>query len=207
MERLKEDGMPSTFFTVDDQKSMAKVYEAFFESGPDLSYSFIGTPPRYNSAGMPSYATLMTATDNDGNFWSYLASDEYFQRIQKIQRNNLIVPLTGNFAGDKAIRAVGRYLNGYHAAVTTFYVSNVEQYLFQQNDDWSRFYNNVAELPIDGSSTFIRSMVFGRGSFNGTGRVRSPLTTGMSSIGGLIRAFQAGEIHRYYDVYGISTTR
>jgi len=199
--------MPSTFFSMDDQKSMVKVYEAFLDSGPDLYYSFIGAPPRNNSAGMPSYATLMTATDNDGNFWSYLASDENFQRIQKLQRNNLIVPLTGNFAGDRAIREVGRYVNVNHAAVTTFYVSNVEQYLFQQNDDWSRFYTNVADLPIDASSTFIRSMVFTRGSFNGPGRVRSPLTTGMSSIGGLMRAFQAGQIHRYYDVFGISTTR
>jgi len=36
--------------------------------------------------------------------------------------------------------------------------------------------------------------------------VRSPLTTGISSIGGLVQAFQAGQIHRYYDVYASSTT-
>jgi hypothetical protein len=206
MDRLREDGVPSGFLTLDDRKSMDKVYEAFFESGPDLSYSFIGTPQRFGPAGMPSYSTLMTATDNDGMNWSYLASEENFKRIQKLQRNNLIVPLTGNFAGDKAIRAVGKYVDEHRAAVSVFYLSNVEQYLFQQNDDWSRFYTNVSALPINAGSTFIRSMVFGRGVYNGPGRVRSPLTTGISSMGGLVRAFQAGQIHRYYDVYASSTT-
>jgi hypothetical protein len=206
IDRLTGDGIPSAFLSMDDQKSMAKVYGAFFESGPDLSYSFIGTPQRFGPAAMPSYATLMTATDDDGKNWSYLASEENFESIQKLQRNNLIVPLTGDFAGDMAIRAVGKYVESHRAAVTTFYVSNVEQYLFQQNDDWSRFYTNVAGLPINASSTFIRSMAFGRGAFNGPGRVRSPLTTGMSSIGSLVEAFEGGQIHRYSDVYGRSIT-
>jgi len=204
--RLKDDGIPSAFLTMDDLNSMNKVYEAFFEFGPDLTYSFVGTPQRFGPAGMPSYSTLMTATDKDGMNWSYLASEENFERIQKLQRNNLIVPLTGDFAGDKTIRAVAKYADDHLAAVSVFYVSNVEQYLFQQDDDWSRFYTNVSELPLNAGSTFIRSMVFGRGAYNGPGRVRSPLTTGISSIGGVVEAFQAGQIHRYYDVYANSTT-
>ena len=39
---------------------------------------------------------------------------------------------------------------------TTIYTSNVEQYLFQ-NDAWQRYYTNVATLPIDNNSTFIRA--------------------------------------------------
>ncbi|MEP6992757.1 MAG: hypothetical protein ABJA80_17610 [bacterium] len=38
-----------------------------------------------------------------------------------------------------------------------FYVSNVEQYLFQQDDEAARFYENVATLPTDAASAFIRS--------------------------------------------------
>jgi hypothetical protein len=42
--------------------------------------------------------------------------------------------------------------------VDTFYVSNVERYLWEQGDHGKQFYANVAALPLDGSSTFIRSI-------------------------------------------------
>jgi hypothetical protein len=77
--------------------------------------------------------------------------------IRDMERRNLIVPLVGDFAGTKAIRAVGTYLKEHGAVVSVFYASNVEQYLFQQGDDWRRYYSNVAALPLDSSSTFIRS--------------------------------------------------
>ena len=58
------------------------------------------------------------------------------------------MPVVGNFAGPKALRAVGRYIRERGATVAAFYVSNVEQYLFQDNlfDDFAR---NVATLPVD----------------------------------------------------------
>ena len=42
------------------------------------------------------------------------------------------------------------------ASVTTFYTSNVEQYLFQDGI-WDAFRGNVARMPLDETSTFIRS--------------------------------------------------
>ena len=82
-----------------------------------------------------------------------------------MQLRNVIVPVVGNFAGPKAIRAVGTYLKEHNAIVSAFYLSNVEQYLYQQNDDWSRFYTNVSMLPLDASSTFIRSSRSGTPDF------------------------------------------
>ena len=41
--------------------------------------------------------------------------------------------------------------------MSAFYVSNVEQYLMQ-DDTWPRFCANVAALPLDETSTFIRSI-------------------------------------------------
>jgi len=37
-------------------------------------------------------------------------------------------------------------------------VSNVERYLFEQGEHGRHFYANVAALPLDQSSTFIRSI-------------------------------------------------
>ena len=76
---------------------------------------------------------------------SYLASEENFKFMKSLQERNLIVPVVGNFAGPKALRAVGRYIRERGATITAFYVSNVEQYLFQDQlfDDFAR---NVATL-------------------------------------------------------------
>jgi hypothetical protein len=83
-----------------------------------------------------------------------------------------IIPVTGDFGGTKAIGAVAQYLKDRDAVVTAFYVSNVESYLFRvangrldaaANGGSKEFYDNVSALPLDSSSTFIRSWngVFG----------------------------------------------
>jgi hypothetical protein len=105
-----------------------------------------------------TYAQAMTATDLTGSHQSYLASEDNFRIVQDLERRNLIVPVVGDFAGDKALVGVGRYLEERDAIVTVFYVSNVERYLFDQGDHGRRFYANVARMPVDQSSTFIRSV-------------------------------------------------
>jgi hypothetical protein len=58
--------------------------------------------------------------------------------------------------------------------VGAFYLSNVEQYLYQDGK-WDAFCRNVATLPLDQSSTFIRSQsgggFGGRGFINSLGRI------------------------------------
>ena len=105
-----------------------------------------------------TYAQAMTATDLTGSHQSYLASEDNFRIVQDLERRNLIVPLVGDFAGDKALVGVGRYLEERDAIVNVFYVSNVERYLFDQGDHGKHFYANVAKLPLNQSSTFIRSV-------------------------------------------------
>jgi hypothetical protein len=75
------------------------------------------------------------------------------------------VPVVGNFGGPKALRAVGQWVRAHGATVTTFYLSNVEQYL-QQDGIWPIFCRNVQTFPLDKSSTFIRSV---RGGGRGFG--------------------------------------
>ena len=105
-----------------------------------------------------TYAQAMTATDLAGSTQSYLASEDNFRIVQDLERRNLIVPVVGDFAGDKALVGIGRYLAERHAVVDVFYVSNVERYLFEQGDHGRHFYANVESLPLDQSSTFIRSV-------------------------------------------------
>jgi hypothetical protein len=108
------------------------------------------------SMQFPTYAEVMTATDPGGRNWSYLVSEDSYQFVRGMQRKNLVVPLVGDFAGSKAVRAVGQYLKEHETTVSAFYVSNVEQYL-TPTIKLQSFYANVATLPLNPSSTFIRS--------------------------------------------------
>jgi plasmid replication initiation protein len=121
------------------------------------------------------------------------------------EKNKLIVPLVGDFAGDKAIRSVAKYLKEHNATVTAFYLSNVEQYLFQDNQNWKKFYSNVATLPLDSASTFIRSafnMGNGYSYASSYGYMRS--VNLLCSMVDLLKAYDAGQIARYADVLNMS---
>jgi hypothetical protein len=143
-----------------DLSGVEYVFHAFSTFGPKLQYSSTGTG-FYGGGRQPTYADLMTATDADGVARSYLNTEESFRFLKDLEARNLLVPIVGDFAGPKAIRAVGQYLKDKGAAISAFYLSNVEMYL-QQDGIWGRFCNNVATLPLDDTSTFIRSLRGGR---------------------------------------------
>jgi hypothetical protein len=138
-------------------------------------------------------------TDGNGEHQSYLATEANFRILRRLESNNLVIPVVGDFAGDKALRAVGRYLKAQGATVSAFYTSNVEQYLFRDGDAWRRFFVNVGTLPVDGSSTFIRSVNrgFGYQPYGGPGRRAQ---TGLCRIADLLKAFDEGKIYSYNDV-------
>ena len=130
-------------------------YRAFYLYGPKIQYSSSRNSGR--RAGEPTYADLMVATDAAGQPRGYLASDESFRFLKQLENDNMVVPLVGNFAGPRAIRAVGQYLKERSATVSVFYVSNVEEYL-EQDGILPAFCANVAALPLGPASTFIRSV-------------------------------------------------
>ena len=189
----------------DDIAGIDYVYGAFYAGGPDLTYNF-GTGNRglggYAGFGMPTYAQLQMETDGQGSNRAYLGSEANYRILRDLEARNLVVPLVGDFAGPKAIRTVGDYLRDHGATVSVFYTSNVEQYLFQQGDDWSRYYTNVGTLPIDSTSSFIRSL-----SNRGWVVSQNPNSRSaqlVASIGDLLTAFRAGKILQYYDVIMLS---
>ena len=189
-----------------DAASLEHVYSAFFDAGPRINYSY-----PYGGGfgrGMPIYVTLQTATDTLGKNWAYLASEANFRWLREFESKNLLVPVVGDFGGPKAVRAVGRYVAEHHAVVSAFYTSNVEQYLFQSDSAWARYYRSVATLPLDGTSTFIRSVGggFRQAVTPGLGSVRSRgrLASVTCSIQDLLEAFDAGRIRFYGDVIAMS---
>jgi hypothetical protein len=172
------------------------VYEAFFRSGPDIQYSVRTVP----SLRFPTYAELIQQTDTEGEPRGYLASEEHFHVLKELEEKNLIVPIAGDFAGEKALPAVGHYLDERGLRVTAFYVSNVEMYLFADPAAaWRRFYAHVAALPIDERSLLIRSYNFLRlAAPDGSASIQ--LATVLDSIEECVHAVNDGRIARYADV-------
>ena len=189
--------------SAEDEASIQYIFRAFYVGGPNLTYVGPVTPRFAVRNRMPSYADLMMQNDGEGQNHSYLSSEDNFGILKDLEQRNLIVPLIGDFAGPKTIRTVGSYLKQQNAVVTVFYLSNVEQYLFQQNDDWSRFYENVATLPLDSNARFIRSVFNGYAyTLRANGYFRSDSL--LASIPDLLEAFNGGKIETYSDVIRMS---
>jgi hypothetical protein len=99
---------------------------------------------------------------------------------------------------------VAQYVKDHDAVVSAFYLSNVEQYLF--NDFRSAdFYNNVATLPLDPSSTFIRAFSGGGfGGLGGGGGGAFRFVSMLSSMTELLQEFKGGHVLQYGDVRNLS---
>lgn len=139
--------------TADDRANIEHVYRAFYRFGPSIDYtsSINGRTGQFRN-----YAALMASEDDgSGEERSFLSSEERFALVKAMESKNLIVPVVGDFAGAKALRAIGAWLKARGAVVNVFYVSNVEQYL-ERNGVWPAFCANVATLPLDRASIFIR---------------------------------------------------
>ena len=137
--------------SANDESRIRFIYTTFLREGVVTFNSSIESP---------GYTALMLATDGTGRNWSYLASLENYARVRSMHQKNLIIPLVGDFGGPKALRMAGQYLRDHGAIVNVFYLSNVEDYIQGVFDGYTR---NIASLPIDKTSLFIRTSLQANG--------------------------------------------
>ena len=138
-----------------ESAQLESVRAAFVHYGPDISTR--GGLGRLRAGGNGGTFADLTgwAYDAAGNPQSFLSTEENFQFVKSLEQKNLLIPVSGDFGGPKAVRAIGAYLQKQGRVVSAFYVSNVEQYLFQDGKA-TAFYDNVATLPVNDESVFIR---------------------------------------------------
>ena len=133
-----------------DFEDLRLVFRELYRQGFDIKYD------SWRSFFFPSLKEFILETDLTGRHRNWLASEEAFSYVRRMERENRIVPVVGDFAGEHALRRVGRLLESQNLTVSTFYLSNVEFYLFRQRK-WTDFVANVEHLPTDDSSVFIRA--------------------------------------------------
>ena len=118
----------------DERQEVKWVLDAFVGLGPAISTRGSGGGGGGGSGG--TFAELTGwAFDATGQPQSFLSTEENFRHVKALHEKNLIVPITGDFGGSKALRAIGAYVTAQGARISAFYVSNVEQYLVPRREE------------------------------------------------------------------------
>jgi hypothetical protein len=179
--------------TESDLATIERVHTAFFESGVNLRFAFRGRSSPTLAAWFPTFGALMTETDGNFTTRSFLASEAAYGVVKDLEERNLIVPLVGDLAGGQPIRAVTEYLREHGAQVSAAYVSNIEQFLFRDGDDWRQFYANLEALPASDASVLIRSV----NSYTHPNRLGPRPRPRFGPIAELLAAYREGRITSY----------
>lgn len=139
----------------DDLDKMLYIYRSFYEKQLSIRYAETRLG---NGLSYPTFKDLMTGTTVEGEFASFLSSEDAFGFVKNLHLRNLVIPVVGNFAGEKTLRAIGAYAETHGTSVSVFYVSNVEYFLINHFYYVFKWYvANVDALPIDEHSLIIRS--------------------------------------------------
>ena len=110
-----------------DMETVDRVLQAFFERQLDIHYDTGSLGDSFYD--FPNLRELILATTLDGEKANFLANYAAFRTNKEMHGKNLIIPVVGDFAGEKALRSMSDYVRSHNATISIFYVSNVEQYL------------------------------------------------------------------------------
>jgi hypothetical protein len=178
----------------EDQASLEYVYKNFRAEGLDISFRLDSGWNTY----FPTFRELLVQTDLKGQLGNFLALKEDYDFLRDLQRKNLIIPIVGDFGGKKALVAVGDTLRQYGLTVSAFYLSNVEQYLFD-GSSFESFAANVRKLPLTDKSHFIRA-VFNMRYTHPASLPGHLSTTLLQPMKLFLQDFDAGRYYGYRDV-------
>ena len=137
-------------------RRISELYRAFFERHLDLRWEYRSDGAR--GISFITYRAFLLGRDLAGVHGNFLASDEDYRYIRDMQARNAIIPVTGDFAGSHALRAIGDFVRGRGDRVSAYYLSNVEYYLHPEGR-LDEFAENIRYLPTDGRSVMIRAFV------------------------------------------------
>jgi hypothetical protein len=191
---LARTGVP---LTAGDRQTLHRFHQSFINAGFDLVFQAHGQPPRRY---YPSWRDLLLETDTKGRPSGYLSTDAAYQTVRSLQARDRIVPVVGDVAGPKAMRAIAAEIAERHLTLCAFYISNVEFYLFGDGR-FGAFAANLARLPRADRSLMIRSVF--PGGFRGPLPQSAPghySTSLTQPIDQMLADTTAGRYRGYYDL-------
>jgi hypothetical protein len=178
-----------------DLQTIAAFRRRFAEAGLSLRFQSTGRPPQWD---YPTYADLLVDRDAAGRQAHFLASEDGYQFVRDLQARDLVIPVVGDLSGALAVARIGKAITARGDRLATFYVSNVEFYLFRAGT-FDRFVANLRQLPRAGNAVLIRSF-FGRGVPLSLARPGDNSVSQVASIDELLRGIAAGRVRGYADL-------
>ncbi len=148
--RIKAYGIPVTAV---DSSTIRRFHDEFMQSGSALRFATYGRGPR---SYYPTIRQLYLEKDLAGKEASFLAREEDFRFLQRLERQGRVIPVVGDFGGATAFRRIGKFLSDRKERVSLFYTSNVEFYIFRQQA-FRRYAANVQALPWAPKALIVRS--------------------------------------------------
>ena len=180
-----------------DYQVIEKTYRVFLDRHLDLRWEYMTSGNR--GINFPSFRDMLLEKDMDGRYGNFLNSDDDFYYIKNMQAANLIVPVTGDFAGKLALKNIAEYIRKRGDTVSAFYLSNVEYYLVSDGL-MPGFSENVKRLPITDKSILIRAFVNLRSAAHPARVDNELMTTVMQYVSSFNRLFEQGRYRKYLDV-------
>ncbi|MXY97233.1 MAG: hypothetical protein F4Z29_05675 [Gemmatimonadetes bacterium] len=176
---------------------VSELYRSFFEQHLDLRWEYRSDGDR--GISFIAYRTFLLGRDLEGAYGNFLASDEDYRFIRDMQARNAIIPVTGDFAGSHALRAIGDFIRGRGDRISAFYLSNVEYYL-HPDGRLDEFADNVRYLPTDARSVLIRAFVNLRQRAHPLRVDRNLMTTVLQYTRSFSQLFADGAYRSYLDL-------
>lgn len=192
-ERARHAGLP---LSEADLATIDEIHDAFIREGLGLRFTSHGRSPQYY---YPTYRDLLLEKDLTGQYGAFLAREDDFQFIKRMQEEDRIVPVVGDLSGTHALATIGQVLAEQGERVSAFYTSNVEFYLMRRGR-FDRFAENVKRLPYTEHSVIIRSY-FNRFTSSHPQTVPGYASTQLlQTIESLVEEHERGGYHSYWDL-------
>lgn len=132
-----------------ERSNIKHVYEHFYTQNLNMT----------NGPWRSSYPTLgeiFTDRDKSGRQLNVFNSREKYLFIRKMQLENKVIPITGDYGNNYALSKVAAYLKKHKLTVSAQYVSNAEQYIIRNRSNWNNWVSNIKNMPYNDKTVFIR---------------------------------------------------
>jgi hypothetical protein len=119
-------------------------------AGPGLRARFLALPT------YPTLAQLIRTTDRDGRPAHFLAREDLYQAARRVQLEDRVIPLVGDFAGPEVLPRLGDWLRARDLPVSLLYISDVEFFLLRSGR-FPAYVANLARLPWADGALLVRT--------------------------------------------------
>ena len=170
-----------------DRRKYVRIHQAFFAKGLDLAYTMEGSARPYR----PLRSQLAEPM-------SFVANERTYAWVRQFVRENRLVPLVGDFAGERALASVAQDIRTRGLFLGAFYASNVEEYLFDGRV-YPAFVQNLGRFPADERSVVVR-VWFDRGRPHPAQREGHRSTTIAAPLARFLERCASAPFRTFWDV-------